>query len=76
MAKRNLKTLRGKAQKALEGAYEKFDDVKEKGRGIIQDKPFTSIAVAAVAGAIVALAVNSLLGARKKSFREKLRDYI
>lgn len=64
-----------KAEDTFDEAKEKFENAKERGREIIQERPFTAIAVAAAVGAIVALGVNSLFHTRKRSFRDKLRDY-
>mgnify|MGYP001581018631 CR=1 FL=1 len=65
----------GIAKRAIAKAEDKFEEAKERSRELIQERPLTSIAIAAAVGALVALGVNSLFHTRKKSLRDKLRDY-
>ncbi len=73
MANRNTKNKLKDASETLETAKEKISEAKDKTEEMITEKPFTSVAIAATAGALIALGVASWMKQRK-SFLENVRD--
>ena len=64
-----------RARKGFDSARESVEDAKDKTEDLIKENPWTSVAIAAGVGAIVALAVSALGRPERKSFARRVRDY-
>lgn len=72
---RRTRNLVREAKEALEATKDRVEEAKDKTEEVIKKNPFTSIAVAAAVGALVALSVNALFRQEKKSWRDRVREY-
>ena len=63
------------AREALETTREKVGEAKDRTEDLIKHHPFTSVAIAAAVGALVALGVNAIVNRPNPTWRDKIRDY-
>ncbi len=65
------------AKEAIETTQERIEEAKDKTGEAIKENPFTSVAIAAAVGALVALGVNALISHHQRpvSWKDRIREY-
>jgi ElaB/YqjD/DUF883 family membrane-anchored ribosome-binding protein len=67
---------RGRIGRIVESAGDRAIDAKEWTEDFVKKRPFTSMAIAAAVGALLALGVSALIGREKKrTWKDRIRDY-
>ena len=66
--------IKEKTIDTAKSAKENILKAKKGTENYVKEHPFTSIAIAAGVGAVVAVSVNALIRPRKRSFLDKIRD--
>ena len=66
--------IKEKAVDTAKSAKKNILKARGKTEDYVKEHPFTSIAIAAGIGAVVAIGVNALIKPKRKSFLDKLRE--